>query len=128
MNENFREFKLDTGKIIFAGKNAKQNDILVNLAKPNDFLLHTVEPGSPFINLGSKPSKEEIKQASILCAQKSQSWRDNKKDVLVHLFLKSSCSKDPKDKDGLWHVKKILKTIKIKKSEIIKFENNKNDC
>ncbi|MFA5485076.1 MAG: NFACT RNA binding domain-containing protein [Candidatus Pacearchaeota archaeon] len=120
----FREYLLSTGKKVFAGKNASQNDELVSLAKPNNVLIHTLEPGSSFINLGENPTKEEIKQASLLCAQKSQYWRDNKKDVLIHLFLKSDTYKNKKDKPGLWHVKKTIKTIKVKKIDILNLEND----
>ncbi|MDD2444831.1 MAG: hypothetical protein PHX15_02640 [Candidatus Nanoarchaeia archaeon] len=121
---NFKEYLLLTGKKVLAGKNAIQNDELVSLAKQNDFLIHTVEPGSSFINLGESPTNEEINQASLFCAQKSQYWRDNKKDVLVHLFLKSDVYKNKKDKAGLWHVNKIIKTIKIKKIDILNLEKN----
>lgn len=120
VNLNFREFILSTGKKIIAGKSAEQNDLLVSSANRSDFLLHTIAPGSPFINLGNSPTKEEIKEASVFCALKSHDFRDNQKDVLVHLFSKANCQKNKKDKSGTWEVGKILQTINVKKSEITK--------
>ena len=114
----FREFTLSTGKIIFGGKNSSNNDELVEAANPKDILVHTAAPGSPFCNLGEKPSKDEIKEAATFCASKSQVWRDNKKDTIIHVFQKSDMYKDKKMKDGTWGVRK-MKKIKIKKGKIL---------
>jgi predicted ribosome quality control (RQC) complex YloA/Tae2 family protein len=72
VNLNFREYILKTGEKIVAGKSAEQNDLLVSSAKRNDYLLHTVEPGSPFVNLGENPSEDDIKEASLFCALRSK--------------------------------------------------------
>ncbi len=124
VNENFRDYILSSGKIVYAGKSAEQNDLLVELADRNDFLLHTVAPGSPFVNLGKDPTKEEINEASIFCALKSQFWRDNKKDVKVHLFLKSNCKKNKDSDIGSWNVSKIISTINVNKNKIIDISKN----
>ncbi len=125
-NTNFREYILSTNKIIKAGKSAEQNDLLVSTSKRNETLLHTIAPGSPFVNLGDEPTTQEIKEASAFCALKSQDWRDNKKTVLVHVFIKNNCYKDKKAKDGSWSVKKIQKTVKVKKADILKLEETIN--
>ena len=52
VNTNFRMYILESGKEITAGKSAEQNDLLVDSSKRNDVLLHTEEPGSPFVNVG----------------------------------------------------------------------------
>lgn len=122
VNTNFREHILSSGKLIFAGKSAEQNDLLVSQAKRNHLLLHTLAPGSPFVNLGEKPTKEEIKEGALLCAIKSQDWRNNRKNVLVHAFLKADCLKEKFSKNGSWSVKKILDTIKIKKTDLLRLE------
>ena len=108
--------------MIYAGKSAEQNDLLVRSAKKGDLLLHTSEPGSPFVNLGEEVSKEEIKEASIFCALKSKAWRDGKKDIIVHSFYRRDCSKSLMAKAGSWNVKKIQENIKVKKADIIKLE------
>ncbi len=127
VNTNFREYILSTEKIIKAGKSAEQNDLLVSTSKRNDILLHTIASGSPFVNLGDNPTQEEIKEAAIFCAIKSQDWRNNRNSVQVHVFSKNDCSKDKKAKDGSWMVKKIQNTIKAKKSDIIKLEKEINN-
>ena len=115
---NYRKFILETGKEIFAGRDAITNDSLVSEAKPKDTLLHTLSPGSPFVNIGESPTKQELKQAAIFCASKSQAWRDTKKDITVNWFYKKDTTKDKKDKAGTWNTKHVGKII-VKKSEIL---------
>ena len=117
----FREYTLESGKQIFLGKDASNNDKLVRAAKRKDVLLHTAAPGSPFCNVGEAPTSAEIKQAAIVCARYSQDWRNNKKDVMVHEFLRSDTSKRKSMKMGCWGVKK-QKDMKVKKIDIEKFE------
>ncbi|MCD4771169.1 NFACT RNA binding domain-containing protein [archaeon] len=128
---NFREFVTNSGLKVFAGRNAENNDKLVWDAKPNDVLLHTSAPGSPFVNVGGNPSKKDIKETTIFCAKFSQDWRDSKRDVAVNVFLRKNMEKDRKMKIGTWNVKK-QKKIKVKKSDILKYEkilreNNETD-
>ena len=119
---NFRIFVLDSGREIYLGKSSENNDELVNLAKRTDLLLHTALPGSPFCNVGEKPSKKEINEAAIYCAKFSQDWRDNKKDVKINSFLKADTTKDESMKEGSWSVNKISEMIKVKKVDILRLE------
>lgn len=123
VNTNFREYPLSSGRVVYAGKSAEQNDLLVRSARRGDLLLHTSAPGSPFVNLGEDVDKSEIDEAAVFCALKSQAWRDGKRDVMVHSFYRRDCSKSPFDKAGSWNVKRIQQTIKVKKSDIVKMEN-----
>lgn len=122
-NNNFRQYTLTSGKTINSGKNSEQNDLLVLSSKRNDTLLHTQEPGSPFVNLGENPTRNEIKEAAVFCAIKSQDWRNNHSNIKVNVFKKDDCSKSPKMKSGSWSVKKYSETINVKESEILKLEN-----
>jgi predicted ribosome quality control (RQC) complex YloA/Tae2 family protein len=119
VNENYREYELSMGKVILCGKSAEQNDLLVAAAEPKDVLIHTKEPGSPFCNLGEKPTKNEVSEAAVFCAARSQFWRDHHKDVVVHVFKKSDMNKSKLMKAGTWGVKKF-KEVLVKKSEIEK--------
>ena len=119
---NFREFTTSSGLKIFGGKDAENNDELVRSAKRNDILLHTQEPGSPFVNIGQNPSKEDIKESAVFCAKYSQDWRDSKRNIIVNKFIRSDMKKPLFAKKGSWHVKKQEK-ITVKKSDILKFEN-----
>ena len=130
VNNNFRKFTLDSGKEIIAGRDSEQNDLLVENSKRNDVLLHTVQPGSSFVNLGEKPEKEEINEGSIFCALKSQDFRDNQGNVKVNVFLKGDCFKDKEMKSGTWNVRKNSNTIKVNKIDILRLqheiENNRD--
>jgi len=115
-----REFTLSTGTKIFLGKNAENNDELVSKFKGEEnTIIHTAKPGSPFcVVLKDKPSKEEIKESAIICASKSQDWRDNKKDVYIHIFTGKDVNKEKNMKNGTWKLKSKPKEIKVKKKEI----------
>ena len=116
-----REFELYSGTKIFLGKNSENNDELMKLYEGKDnIILHTAKPGSPFCIITKlKPTKEEIKSSAIICASKSQDWRDNKTDVLIHIFTGKDVYKEKSMKSGCWGLKKKPKIIKVKKEEIL---------
>lgn len=119
----FREIKTSSGKTIFGGKDAKNNEELVKQAGKNEEIFHTAKPGSPFVNIKSdkeKVSKKDIKQAAVFCAAKSQDWRDNKRDIEVHRFRGKDIYKTKSMKIGTFGVKKF-KIIRVKKRNIEKF-------
>ena len=117
---NSRKYVLTSGREIFGGKNAENNDELVKSASRSDVLLHTAEPGSPFVNVGEKPTKAEVKEAAIFCARYSQDWRDNKRDVFVNKFIRNDMKKGIFMKRGTWKVKKSER-IRVKKGDILEF-------
>ncbi|MFH0711788.1 MAG: NFACT RNA binding domain-containing protein [archaeon] len=119
----FREFVLSTGRKIFGGRSAESNDELVGLAGMNDVMLHTSAPGSPFVNVGERPTKKEIKEAAVFCAKYSQDWRDGKKDVVVNKFLRRDMRKGLFAKAGSWNVKKQEKMV-VKAVDVLGFGNN----
>jgi predicted ribosome quality control (RQC) complex YloA/Tae2 family protein len=121
----FREFVLSSGTNIFLGKNADNNDKLVESFKGKDNkILHTVSPGSPFCVIDKiNPSKEEIYEAGVICSAKSQYWRDNKSDVELHLFSGKEIKKPILAKTGTWKIISKPKVIKVKKKDIINWEN-----
>jgi predicted ribosome quality control (RQC) complex YloA/Tae2 family protein len=128
MSKIFREFTTKSEKLILAGKNVDSNEALVKQAGQNEFVLHTKERGSPFVNIKAPKNeivKEDIKEASIICAKYSHDWRDNKKDIIVHIFLGNDIYKEKGMKTGTFGVKK-LKEIKVRKEDIEKFEKEKS--
>ncbi len=122
-----REFRLKSGKNILLGRNSENNEELVKLYKgKNNIILHTAEPGSPFCVIREHPATSaEIKKAAVYCARYSQDWRDNKKDVLVHVFKGKDVYKTRMMKPGTFGVKKF-KVIKVKKVDIEKWAEKKN--
>lgn len=121
----FREFTTSPGVKVLGGKSADNNEELIKQVGPTEIVLHTAEPGSPFVNLKGKATKKDVYEAAVFCARYSQDWRDNKTDIVVHKFLGKDVSKDKKMKLGTFGVKKHTK-IKVKKMDIEKFENDKS--
>jgi len=121
-----REFELSSGIKILLGKSAENNDELVKMFKGKEnIILHTVAPGSPFCVIEkSNPSKDEIKESGIICASKSQDWRDNKKDIKIHVFSGKDVKKPLFVKAGTWKIKGKVKVINVKKNEIENFLKN----
>ena len=118
----YREFILSTGARILLGKDAGNNDELMKKFKGKEnLILHTVKSGSPFcVILAGSPTEKEIKESAIICAVKSQDWRDNKSDVELHLFSGKEIKKPILAKTGTWKIISKPKIIKIKKKEILK--------
>ena len=118
----FREFITTSGKKILAGKDAENNDELVKMFKDKEnAIMHTALPGSPFCVIDDlKFSRKDIKETTVFCASKSQDWRDNKKDVKVHLFSGKDVYKRKGMKTGTWGIRGKAKVIIIKKEDILK--------
>lgn len=120
----FREFALKSETKIFLGKDENSNDDLMKEFKgKGNIILHTVAPGSPFCVIDKlNPTKDEIKEAGIICASKSQDWRDNKRDVKMHVFSGKDIKKPFFSKAGSWKIIGKAKVIKIKKKDIEKLK------
>ena len=120
----FRKYILKSGTSILLGKNAENNDELVKLYKEKEnIILHTVAPGSPFCIIEKlNPSQKDIKESAIICASKSQDWRDNKSNVLVHKFTGKDVKKNIFMKKGSWKIKIKPEIIKVKKIDIKNWE------
>ncbi|MBS3084998.1 DUF814 domain-containing protein [Candidatus Pacearchaeota archaeon] len=123
-----RELTLSTGAKIFLGKNSENNDELVsNFKGKQNVILHTAEPGSPFCIIEkTNPSKDEIYEAGIFCASKSQDWRDNKHDIKLHIFTGHDVKKSLWMKSGSWKLRNEPKEIIIKKKDILGASKSKN--
>lgn len=117
----FREFKTSKGTEVFLGKDQEQNEALVKkfIGKGN-VILHTKERGSPFCVITEKPKTGDKEEAAIICARYSQDWRDNKKNVIVHLFTGKDIYKEKTMPVGTFGVKRF-RTIIVKKEKILRF-------
>ncbi len=114
-----RKITLESGTKILLGKNAENNEELVKQIEKNEVVLHTAKPGSPFVNIKGKANKKDVKESAIFCASKSQDWRDNKSNVIVHKFKGKDIYKEKGMKTGTFGVRKPKKII-VKKKEIEK--------
>ncbi len=119
----FRKIKLESGTQLLLGKNAEQNEELVKQFKGKDnVIMHTAEPGSPFCVIDNlKPTNKDMVASGAICAGYSQDWRDNKSDVIVHVFTGKDIRKRKGMKVGTFGVKKFKK-IKVKKEYIEKWK------
>ncbi len=119
MDTKFRTYLGSSGNVFLGGRNSKNNEELVAQVGKSETVLHTAKPGSPFVNIKEKASKQDILEAAIFCAKYSQNWRDNQSDVEVHVFKGSDINKKKSMKEGTFGVKKF-KTVKVKKLDILK--------
>ena len=120
----FREYILKSGNEILLGKNAESNDELMKLYRGKEnTIFHTIAPGSPFCVIDNlNPTQKEIQESAIICAAKSQDWRDNKNDVKVNLFKGKDIKKTILMKIGSWKIKSKPEILKVKKIDIENWE------
>lgn len=114
---NFRKFISNAGTLILAGKNAENNEKLIEQVEKDEEVFHTSLAGSPFVNIKGKPKKGDIKEAAIFCARYSRDWKKNKKNVEVHRFKGKDIYKEKEMKKGTFGIKK-KKIIIVKKEDI----------
>jgi len=122
----FRSFILSSGKKILLGKDEENNEELVKQVEEDEYVFHTKKPGSPFANIktGKKDAlKNDLKEGAVICAKFSHDWRDNKKDIIVHVFLGKDVYKNKGMKAGTFGVKNFKEMI-VKKKEIEGFEKD----
>lgn len=77
--ESFRWFKSSEGLLVVSGKDAATNEIVVKKhAAPQDVVLHTEAPGSPFTVIkveGKTPGDATLAQAAQFTATYSRAWK-----------------------------------------------------
>ncbi|HUW44156.1 MAG TPA: NFACT RNA binding domain-containing protein [Bacillota bacterium] len=118
----FREIFLGENKKLLLGKDEKSNEELMKKFKGSlNVVLHTESPGSPFGVIDfSRPTKKERLLSGSAVARYSQDWRDNKEDVIVHVFKGKDVYKRKGMKVGTFGVRNFKKII-VKKKEIESF-------
>jgi hypothetical protein len=126
-HEAYRWFYTSKGILSVGGKSDKQNELVMqNFLKPNYLVLHTKEPGSPFMIIQSdNPSKKDIEETAIFCACFSRQWKLEKKEVAVDLFKGSEVYKSKLMKTGTFGVKGKLKTMLVKPELMLVIQKGK---
>jgi len=111
----FRHFFTSNKVLVLAGKSAEQNELLIKrFTMPNEIVMHTEAPGSPFCVLKGKPKKQDMEEAAIFCACFSKQWKKNAKKAIVHAFFGNAIYKTRQMPKGTFGVKKILEKIEVK--------------
>lgn len=116
---NYRKIKINDKEALL-GRDESQNEKLVKeFIGKNNIMMHTVARGSPFgVALNELNAAEKRKLANCV-ASYSQDWRDNKKNIRVHVFTGKDVRKGKLMKIGTFGVKKA-KVIIAKKGDIEK--------
>lgn len=81
-------FFSSSGILCFGGRSAQQNEeILKNLVKKEDLILHTDLPGSPFFIIrGKKIDKQTIQEAAQATVSYSRYWRNSYSQGIADVF------------------------------------------
>ena len=58
---HFRMIITNSGNLVYAGRNAKNNEELVEQVGKNEEVFHTAAVGSPFVNIKTRARKGDIK-------------------------------------------------------------------
>ena len=114
--KKYRWFFTSSGSLVIGGKSDSQNEEVVKEAKPNEVVVHTKEPGSPFcvIKEAIEETSEDIKEAATFCACLSQTWKKSKgKPIEVHVFTKQQVEKKKSMKSGTFGIKGAYDKIKV---------------
>lgn len=112
---NFRKFELSSGKRLILGRNAENNEEVVAQVEKDETVLHTAEPGSPFGNIKGEVSKKDVEEAAVYVAKFSQDWRDNNRDIKVHIFKGKDIYKRKVMKTGTFGVNNFNEIIVSKR-------------
>ncbi len=94
--EKFHWFYTSEEKLVIAGRDANQNEILIKkYVEPNDIIFHGDVHGSPFaiIKNGRESNEEEKREAAIFTLCHSKSWQ-NKRIENVYWVRPEQVSKD----------------------------------
>lgn len=94
--EKFRWFYTSGGKLVVAGRDAKQNDMLVSKQMADgDLFFHASIQGAPATILigGKDASEQERKEAAQFAASHSSAWKTGVAGVDVYAVEKSQLSK-----------------------------------
>lgn len=113
----YKWFLTSTKSLVIGGKSSSQNDSLIRDLKEQKIdyvMMHTAAPGSPFSCIIKEPSsvtEEEKKECAIFTACFSRAWKNNAKNVKIHVFNLSQLYKMKSMAVGTWGVKGKVKEI-----------------
>jgi hypothetical protein len=123
--KKYRWFFTSSGSLVIGGKSDSQNEEVVKLARPNEVVLHTKAPGSPFciIKEAIEETSNDIKEAAAFCACFSQAWKKSKnKMVEVDIFTKAQIEKKKSMKTGTFGIKGKADKIKVEPKLYLTFQ------
>lgn len=106
--EKYRWFLTSSKKMVIGGKNAQQNEELVNeliQSGKNYTVMHTKQPGSPFSIIQSdSPNQKDLEETAIFTASFSRAWKAKAKKVIIDIFKANQIEKKKEMKIGTFGV------------------------
>jgi len=125
--ENFRWFFTSNDILVVGGKSDEQNEYVIkNFLKPGYTIMHTSEPGSPFMIIQyDNPNNQDIEEAAIFCACFSKQWKLGKKQIDVDIFKGEQVYKTKTMKIGTFGVKGGKRVIKVKLELVLILQRGK---
>jgi len=128
--KKFRWFFTSSGLLVIGGKSAEQNEAVIKQAKPDDIVMHTDDPGSPFCVLidDIEETQQDIEEAAIFCASLSQSWKKKQKQIKVGVFRREQMNKTKSMKKGTFGVKGREQNFKITPKLYLTYQEDKLRC
>ncbi len=120
--KKFRWFFTKSGKLVYGGKSAEQNEKVVKdllERKEKRVVMHTKIPGSPFAVIDSpikKINASDLEETAIWTACFSRAWRSGLHKTPVDVFTNKQISKGKTMKKGTFGVKGVIerKIVKLK--------------
>jgi hypothetical protein len=128
--KKFRWFFTYSGKLVYGGKSAEQNEDIVGMllrSGKERIVMHTRIPGSPFAIIESEIGKitdRDKKEAAIWTASFSRAWKSGLKKTQVDVFNSKDIFKAKNMKIGTFGVKKDIERINVSLSL---FSNQQKD-
>ena len=119
---NYRWFFTSNNVLVVGGKSDEQNElVLKHFLKPDYTVMHTSEPGSPFMIIQSdKPTSKDLDETAIFCAAFSKQWKNSgKKKIDIDVFKGSQIYKVKSMKMGTFGVKGDKQTKKVQPKLIL---------
>jgi len=127
--KKFRWFYTSSGALVIGGKSEESNEEVIRSAGKNSVVMHTEQPGSPFcVILDDEPTDKDLKETAIFCACLSKAWKNHKKSVDVHSFLRSQVYKTKDMKTGTFGVDGKLEHFRVDLKLYFTFQNEKLRC
>ncbi len=118
--QKYRWMYTSSGKLVFGGKSAEQNEEVVQwlieeARKGKDYIvMHTSTPGSPFAVLHAERfDDKDLEECAIFCACFSRAWREKEKKVKIDIFHASQLFKNPGMKTGTFGVLEKTKSKNV---------------
>lgn len=123
--KKYKWFYTSSNKLVIGGKNAIQNDSLLQKIKSLNkefIILHTEDPGSPFSIIISDikmVDKKDVEESAVFTACFSQAWKKGSKKASVHFFNSNQIYKTKGMKPGTWGVVGDIKKISVPLSLVL---------